>query len=121
MSAGTVEAPPEYYLALAGVTHLYGRDDVLKREGYGAGDLRKTFSAIKARKQLVILDACQSGAAVESLVLRGVVEEKAILQLARSAGFSLLAATETEQSAPEFAELGHGLFTYALLQALEEK
>ena len=65
-----------------------------------------------------MLDACQSGAAVETFAMRGAAEEKAILQLARSTGSYLLASTGTEQYATEFKELGHGVFTYAILQAL---
>ncbi len=53
--------------------------------------------------------------------LRGVPEEKAILQLARSVGIIILAATGTEQVAAEFTKLGHGAFTYALLEGLSGK
>ncbi len=50
--------------------------------------------------------------------MRGAAEEKAILQLARSTGSYLIASTGTEQYATEFKELGHGVFTYAILQGL---
>jgi len=39
------------------------------------------------KKQLFILDACQSGGAVKSFAQRGAVREKALAQLARS-GYS---------------------------------
>lgn len=44
--------------------------------------------------------------------------EKAIIQLSRSAGIAVLASTGQEQYATEFAKLGHGIYTYALLEAL---
>jgi uncharacterized caspase-like protein len=47
-----------------------------------------------------------------------VPEEKAILKLTRSVGIIILAATGTEQVAAEFAKLGHGVFTNALLEGL---
>jgi uncharacterized caspase-like protein len=50
-----------------------------------------------------------------------VPEEKAILQLARSVGIIILAATGTEQVAAEFTKLGHGAFTFALLDGLSGK
>lgn len=51
--------------------------------------------------------------------MRGASEEKAILQLARSAGVVVMASTGTEQFATEFAQLGHGAFTYTLLKGLD--
>ena len=67
------------------------------------------------------MDACQSGGTVELLAQRGALEEKAIAQLSRSAGIHVLAAAGSDQFATEFQALGHGLFTYVLLQALNGK
>ena len=50
--------------------------------------------------------------------MRGAAEEKAIAQLARSSGTHWLTASGSEQFATEFAQLGHGAFTYALLEGL---
>lgn len=118
MSEGSTEIPKDFYLVLYGVTQLYGRDQILKTQGISAAELRNLSQKIAAQKQVVFLDACQSGAAVETFAMRGTVEEKAILQLARSTGFYLIASTGSEQFATEFKELGHGVFTYALLQGL---
>jgi uncharacterized caspase-like protein len=49
---------------------------------------------------------------------RGAAEEKAIAQLARSTGTHWLTAAGSEQFASEFSQLGHGVFTYVLLQDL---
>ncbi|MDX1462954.1 MAG: caspase family protein, partial [Marinirhabdus sp.] len=76
---------------------------------------------IPAQKQLFILDACQSAGALNTVALRGAAEEKAIAQLARSTGTHWLTASGSEQFATEFDELGHGVFTYALLEALSGK
>jgi len=65
------------------------------------------------------MDACQSGGSVELLATRGTAEEKAIAQLSRSAGIHVMASAGSEQFATEFAELGHGLFTYTLITALQ--
>ena len=45
--------------------------------------------------------------------------EKAIAQLARATGTHWLTASGSEQFASEFAQLGHGAFTYVLLEALK--
>ena len=112
------ETDPDFYLALHNVTQLYGKDDLLASEGVSARTLRDLMAANPAQKQMILLDACQSGGAVQTFALRGAAEEKAIVQLARSTGVTLLASTGTEQFATEFGELGHGVFTYALLNGL---
>jgi len=81
--------------------------------------LQEKFKNIHALKQLIVMDACQSGGSVELLATRGAAEEKAIAQLSRSAGIHVMASAGSEQFATEFAELGHGLFTYLLIKALE--
>lgn len=114
-------AEKDFYLALHGVTQLYGKDDLLKSSGISALELKTLTSEIPAQKQMLIVDACQSGGAVETFAMRGAAEEKAMIQLARSTGVTLLASTGSEQFATEFEELGHGVFTYALLDGLSGK
>lgn len=91
----------------------------LKSEAIEASVLQDKLKNIPALKQLIIMDACQSGGSVELLATRGASEEKAIAQLSRSAGIHVMASAGSDQFATEFAELGHGLFTYLLLKALE--
>lgn len=91
----------------------------LEREAIEASLLQEKFKNIPALKQMIIMDACQSGGSVELLATRGAAEEKAIAQLSRSVGIHVLASAGSEQFATEFAELGHGLFTYVLIKALQ--
>lgn len=91
----------------------------LQKEAIEASMLQDKLKHIKALKQLIIMDACQSGSSVELLATRGASEEKAIAQLSRSAGIHVMASAGSEQFATEFAELGHGLFTYLLIKALQ--
>ena len=91
----------------------------LQREAIEASVLQEKLKNIKALKQLIVMDACQSGASVELLATRGAAEEKAIAQLSRSAGIHVMASAGSEQFATEFTELGHGLFTYLLIKALQ--
>ncbi|HEY9282813.1 MAG TPA: caspase family protein, partial [Pyrinomonadaceae bacterium] len=122
MSEGLDGAQPEFHLAPHDVTQLYGNEAMLAERGVSARLLRDWCRKVAAQKQLIVLDACQAGGAVETFAaLRGVSEEKAILQLARSVGIIILAATGTEQVAAEFTKLGHGAFTYALLEGLSGK
>ncbi|MEL7001608.1 MAG: caspase family protein [Bacteroidota bacterium] len=107
-----------FYFIPTDATKLYN-EDKLKKDALYAGDLQQKLKDIPALKQLLIIDACQSGAGAELLAQRGASEEKALAQLSRSTGIHVLAAAGSEQFATEFKELGHGLFTYVLLEALK--
>jgi hypothetical protein len=115
---GSVTRTPDFYLVPYDVTHLYGEEEKLAESAISARELKEWCMKIKAQKQLIVIDACQSGGAVETFASRGAAEEKAILQLARSAGVVVLASSGTEQVATEMSTLGHGLFTYAILAGL---
>ncbi len=91
----------------------------LKKNAIEASELQFYLKNIKALKQLIVMDACQSGGSIELLASRGAAEEKAIAQLSRSAGIHVMASAGSEQFATEFAELGHGLFTYVLIRGLQ--
>jgi len=114
----TAEASKEFYIVPYDVTQLYGAEDALAQKGISAKELQEFSKKIPAQKQLYILDACQSAGALNAVAMRGAAEEKAIAQLARSTGTHWLAASGSEQFATEFSQLGHGVFTYALLQGL---
>ncbi|MEO9869143.1 caspase family protein [Ekhidna sp.] len=107
----------KFYLVSSNANRLYDSDKI-GDYGIEAKILQQAMLEIKALKQLIIMDACQSGGSVEVLAQRGAPEEKAIAQLSRSSGIHVMAAAGSEQYATEFESLGHGLFTYALLKGL---
>ena len=111
-----------FYLVPTNVTKLYGDPEQLRTKGISDEELKNRLTMLKAQKQIVIMDACHSGAAVATMKVRAAPsDEKAIVRLARSSGVVILASSGTQQFAAEFAELKHGTFTYALLEALEGK
>ena len=117
---GVINDKNQFFLVPYDVTQLYGNDGTLDQKGFSAVELQQMSKDIKAQKQLFILDACQSAGALNTIVsARGAAEEKAIAQLARSTGTYWLTASSSEQFASEFAQLGHGSFTYCLLQAFK--
>jgi WD40 repeat protein len=115
------ETDKQFFLVPHDVTQLYGNDGALAQRGLSAEELKGYAQKIKAQKQLFILDACQSSGALEAVAMRGAVEEKAIAQLARATGTHWLTAAGSEQFASEFTQLGHGVFTYVLLEGLAGK
>ncbi len=110
---------PEFHIIPYEVTKLYGSKETMKNTAISANQLQTFSTELKAQKQMFIFDACQSGGMTELLAARGAAEEKAIAQLARSTGTYWLTASNSEQFATEFAELGHGLFTYCVLLGLQ--
>lgn len=108
----------QFFFIPTGSSRLYDLSS-LQKDAIEASVLQDKLKNIKALKQLIVMDACQSGGSVELLATRGAAEEKAIAQLSRSAGIHVMASAGSEQFATEFAELGHGLFTYLLIKALQ--
>jgi WD40 repeat protein len=108
----------QFYFIPTESSRLYDAASLAK-EAIQAGILQEKFGHIKALKQLIVMDACQSGGSVELLATRGASEEKAIAQLSRSAGIHVMASAGSEQFATEFTELGHGLFTFVFIRALQ--
>ncbi|MBD3410406.1 MAG: hypothetical protein GF419_09405, partial [Ignavibacteriales bacterium] len=115
------EAPSDFYLALSDVRRLYGDDEGLAARGVSASELRDRCRAVRAEKQALFIDACHAGEALGAFVERGAAEEKAIHQLARAAGVFVVAASGPDQSAKEIPDLGHGAFTYALIEGLRRR
>ena len=111
-------AKNEFYRALRCYTVIW-RTGCVSAKRYFCKTARSVFQNIPAQKQLFILDACQSAGALEIVANRGAAEEKAIAQLARSTGSHWLTSAGSDQFASEFGTLGHGVFTYALLQGLQ--
>ena len=117
---GTVdESDNEYYLVPPNITELYGDSDQLKEKGISATELKNLLSKVKSTQQLILMDACHSGAAVEAFKKEDGSRERAITQLARSSGVAMLTSSNSQQFATEFEVLKHGVFTYSLLEALD--
>jgi uncharacterized caspase-like protein len=101
---------------------MYGDAGQLTAICISDSELKNNLTQLKAQKQIVIMDACHSGAAVAAMKVRAAgSEEKAIFTLARSSGVVMFASSGTKQFAAEFEQLKHGTFTYALLEALDGK
>ena len=111
----------EFFLIPHDVTRMYGDPELLAAKGVSRKDLEEWCAKVPARKQLMLLDTCQSGGLVDAFAMRGVAEEKAIAQLARATGTVVIASTGAEAYARESKEISHGIFTQALLDGLAGK
>lgn len=101
--------------------------DCLLETGLSLQKILQDFSRCAARQQLVWLDACHSG----GMTLRGAQDQATALpnpmpqmvsalrqQAAQSSGFYALLSCDQDQRSWEFPQLGHGVFTYYLMEGL---
>ena len=91
----------------------------LRKGGISNGFVSEAIKQCRAQKVFVMIDACKSGRLV--LAMRGTEARKALVQLARSTGTYIVSASTDRQYAAEIRALGHGVFTYALLEGLQGK
>ena len=109
-------ADKEFYLVSANVTDA---GESLLKNGIRAKELQQYAIDIQAQKQLFVLDACQSAGAFEAMLKHDGQQQKSLAVVARSTGTHWMAASGSTETAKEFGQLGHGAFTYVLLQALK--
>lgn len=80
-------------------------------------ELEEVVEGLDAGHLLLVIDACNSGQALEAEEKRrGPMNSKGLAQLAYEKGMYILTAAQSYQAALEAAQLGHGLLTYALVE-----
>ena len=80
-------------------------------------ELESAVEGLDAGHLLLIIDACNSGQALEAEEKRrGPMNSKGLAQLAYEKGMYILTAAQSFQAALEAAQLGHGYLTYALVE-----
>ena len=80
-------------------------------------ELEAAVENLDAGHLLLIIDACNSGQALEAEEKRrGPMNSKGLAQLAYEKGMYILTAAQSFQAALEAAQLGHGYLTYALVE-----
>ena len=111
-----------FYFVTHDVTDMGGASSVamLASKGVSETDIATWCTNISARKQIMLLDTCQSGGLVATYAMRGVAEEKAIKMLSRATGTAIIASTGAEAYARESREVGHGIFTQCILDGIIE-
>ena len=89
------------------------------QNGISTEEFKNKIENVGADRMLLLIDACQSGGALSPI--KNFIGIKSLRMLARDMGVHILAATDREQYAVELKALGHGVFTYSLLEALNGK
>lgn len=79
-------------------------------------ELERAVEGIDAGQMALVIDACNSGQALESEEKRrGPMNSKGLAQLAYEKGMYILTAAQSYQAAQEATKLGHGFLTYSLV------
>jgi uncharacterized caspase-like protein len=80
-------------------------------------ELERVVEEIDAGQVILVIDACNSGQALEAEEKRrGPMNSKGLAQLAYEKGMYILTAAQSYQAAQEAGRLGHGYLTYALVE-----
>lgn len=96
----------------------YTDETSITSKGIGQDRWQRWFSRIPARKSLLLYDTCESGSLTgDRLLTRSMERIAALEKLTRAMGRTVLSAATDEAPALEGYK-GHGVFTYALLDAL---
>jgi hypothetical protein len=89
--------------------------------GITATELSDIFKNSKIQHILLMVDSCYSGAGMDAFSKLQNGQRYFTRQLSRSLGITVLTATAKNQQAAELKSLGHGLFTYLMIQELQQK
>jgi S-DNA-T family DNA segregation ATPase FtsK/SpoIIIE len=90
----------------------------LRATSVRASDVLGFLQQSRARRRILILDCCHSGAIVD--IYKGGDADSALDGLAHSFGTCILSASTAIQLAEEREKDGHGVFTKALIDCLRE-
>jgi|GEM_PF-1389771 len=95
---------------------------VAKEVAISSDELNAWMRNIKAQKQVLILDACHSGQALQSLIVRKSMpadQQRALEKLRDMTGTYMLSASASNQSALEMGMYNRGMLTYSLLLGMK--
>jgi WD40 repeat protein/uncharacterized caspase-like protein len=115
---------PRFYLIPHDLGYAGGRNTLTAEAvrtilSHGVSDLEleAALEGVDAGQMLFVLDACNSGQALEAEEKRrGPMNSSGLAQLAYEKGMYILTAAQSYQAALEAAELGHGYLTFALIE-----
>jgi WD40 repeat protein len=91
----------------------------IRRTGIGSSMLEQLLSRAGPQHIMLLIDSCKSGQTVD--ILATSIDRRAMRSVGRDTGVALLAAARRDQNAAELRRLGHGAFTYVVLDGLSGK
>lgn len=103
-----------------------GDPDSLYTTALPMDEIQRIFARIQAERIVLLLDTCYSGTAggrtfARQQVRSGIMNDQFLERLTRSRGRVILSASGANEVALEVPALGHGLFTYYVLEGMRGK
>jgi len=114
-----------YYLtteATAASAEAYSDEYLRKNYTISTSEFTELLKAIRANKQVMIIDACSSGKAVENLMGKRDIDissRKAIDRMKDRTGMYVISGSAANAVSYEASLYGQGLLTYAILDAMK--
>lgn len=106
------------------LTHETDETD-LPATSLSVNDINNFLTVMPAQKIAIFFDTCQSGGAAKSIgqiaMSRSIEERMAVANLAKQRGIIVFASSSANEVSYEIKELGHGIFTYSLLDTVTNK
>jgi WD40 repeat protein/uncharacterized caspase-like protein len=98
----------------------YEDEDSIEKAGMDQDKFQAWFARIPARKSILLYDTCESGSLTGAKIRGSDLDERlgALNRMTRATGRTFLTATTDDAPALEGYH-GHGVFTYAILDALD--
>jgi WD40 repeat protein/uncharacterized caspase-like protein len=98
----------------------YEDEDSIEKAGMDQDKFQAWFAKIPARKSILLYDTCESGSLTGNKIRGSDIDERlgALNRMTRATGRTFLTATTDDAPALEGYH-GHGVFTYAILDALD--
>jgi WD40 repeat protein len=98
----------------------YEDEDSIEKAAMGQDKFQAWFAEIPARKSILLYDTCESGSLTGTNARGSDIDERlgALNRMTRATGRTFLTATTDDAPALEGYH-GHGVFTYAILDALD--
>jgi WD40 repeat protein len=120
---GDAESSQFYYLTKDFVSEDLTDPEIRKNFAVSSGDLTKWMTAIPARKQVMIFDACHSGKVVDALEGIGArdlspSQIRALDRMKDRTGMFILTGSAADRVSFEASQFGQGLLTFSLLQGM---
>ena len=98
-----------------------GDPTYIEQTGYSVKRMYDQLAKLPAKKVLVVMDSCFSGAGGRSVLAKGARPLVSLQTSEVPARITVLSASAGDQISNSYTEKGHGLFTYYLLKGMKNK
>lgn len=122
MTPGAAGEAEYYYLSREAQSTDLSDLSVRKLWGVSSTELTDWIKRIKASKQVLVLDTCAAGGAIDKLVAKRQIPGAQVIameQLKDRTGMHILAGAAADRVSYEATQFGQGLLTYALLTGMK--